>query len=87
MSKKAIKVALIIICVTMMLAVWPFALIRTERQMGTALGVEYRVSQETISETVWLKQVFEAQTSRLESISIALEFPEDVTGILTFELL
>ena len=87
MNKKICKIILFLICILGMGMVWPFALIRTARPVATAMGTNYLIAEEAISTSEPLKQEFQAQTSRIETISFALDFADNASGELIFELL
>lgn len=86
--RRFLKFAVIIICVGLMLCVWPLGFARQTVQYYPALGIAYEKTEQRIAHDAPLDQYFVAQSSRLDNLAFAVGFEGELpqTGALYVEL-
>lgn len=82
------RIGVLVICLGIMLCVWPFCLIRRIQDIYPRLDGSFAAAGERISQEAALEQSFCAQAGYLDSISIDVGYDaQEPEGYLHFELL
>ncbi len=88
-SKQIFKITVMLLCLTMMLCIWPFCLVRKEAAFHGNTGGTIEETTQNITHATPYSQTFIAQESKLENIIFILGWNVDqlpAEGCLQFEL-